>query len=70
MKVEVSQSRELDSWIAVRHYLRSTPPGAQLRLWVLDDVGNRIGAMMWGRPTARSLDQSTLLELTRMCLID
>lgn len=26
--------------------------------------------MMWGRPTARSLDRDSLLELTRMYLID
>lgn len=70
MKVEVSRSKDLDRWIAERHYLRSTPPGAQLRLWVLDDTGEAIGAMMWGRPTARSLDHTTILELTRMYLID
>lgn len=70
MKVELSRSTELDRWLAERHYLKSTPPGAQLRLWILDNAGARIGAMMWGRPTARSLDQSTLLELTRMYLVD
>lgn len=70
MKVEVTTSTELDNWIAARHYLQSTPAGARLRLWILDQRGNRIGAMMWGRPTARNLDSEKLLELTRMFLID
>jgi len=70
LHLEVSQSTELDRWLAERHYLKSTPAGARLRLWILDDFGNRIGAMMWGRPTARSLDQQSLLELTRMYLVD
>ncbi|QBX06359.1 hypothetical protein API480_19 [Paenibacillus phage vB_PlaP_API480] len=68
--VEVSHSTKLDKWIAGRHYLKSTPAGARLRLWILDDQGNRIGAMMWGRPVARNLEQTSLLELTRMYLID
>jgi len=70
LRLEVCRTVELDRWIAERHYLRSAPAGARLRLWVLDDDGNRIGAMMWGRPTARNLDQRSLLELTRMFLID
>ncbi|QHZ53392.1 hypothetical protein [Paenibacillus larvae] len=68
--VEVSRSTELDRWITERHYLKSAPAGARLRLWILDDQGNRIGAMMWGRPTSRNLDQKLILELTRMYLID
>lgn len=70
MRVVVCKTTELDRWIAERHYLGCTPPGAVLRLWVLDDNGNRIGAMMWGRPTARKLDAGDKLELTRMYMID
>lgn len=70
MRILSTNSKELDAWIAERHYLRSVPAGARLRLWVLDDAEAVIGAMMWGRPTARSLDQERLLELTRMYLID
>ena len=70
MKVQACHSIELDQWITERHYLHSTPCGARVRLEILDDNGHRIGAMMWGRPTARSLDQNSLLELTRMYLID
>lgn len=70
MQIVSTNSTDLDRWIAERHYLKSAPAGARLRLWVLDNGGNYIGAMMWGRPTARSLDQSELLELTRMYLID
>ncbi|MCM3273040.1 Mom family adenine methylcarbamoylation protein [Paenibacillus elgii] len=69
-KVEVCRTKELDRWIAERHYLKSTPAGARLRLWILDKEGKRIGAMMWGRPNARKLDQEHLLELTRMYMID
>lgn len=70
LRLEVSRSTEIDRWIAERHYLKSVPAGARLRLWVIDDVGNRIGAMMWGRPTARSLDQHKILELTRLYMVD
>ncbi|MNI45225.1 hypothetical protein D3C76_224520 [compost metagenome] len=70
MRVEVTTSTELDRWISDHHYLHSTPAGARLRLWIMDGNGDRIGAMMWGRPTARSLDRENLLELTRMYLID
>ncbi|ALA12672.1 hypothetical protein ERICI_01354 [Paenibacillus larvae subsp. larvae] len=68
--VEVSRSTELDRWIAERHYLKSTPAGAKLRLWILDERRNRIGAMMWGRPISRNLDQSHILELTRLFCIE
>lgn len=68
--VEACRSTEIDKWIASRHYLKSTPAGAKLRLWILDEKRNRIGAMMWGRPTARNLDGNRLLELTRMYVID
>ncbi|MED3974599.1 hypothetical protein P4639_14495 [Priestia megaterium] len=70
MRVDVSRSTELDRWIKERHYLQSTPAGAKLRLWILDNKGKQIGAMMWGRPNARNLDQKNLLELTRMYMID
>lgn len=70
MRVEPTISTELDRWISERHYLKSVPAGARLRLWIIDDYSQRIGAMMWGRPTARSLNQESLLELTRMYLID
>ena len=29
-----------------------------------------IGAMMWGRPTSRKVDQKAILELTRCCFLD
>lgn len=70
MRIEVTTSIELDAWLRERHYLKSTPAGARLRLWVLNDAGQRIGATLWGRPTARSYDPDTLLELTRMYLVD
>ena len=29
-----------------------------------------MGCMMWGRPTSRKIDQTKILELTRMCFLD
>ena len=70
MKLEINHSMDIDIWIAKHHYLHSVPAGAKLRLWIKDDGNNIIGAMMWGRPTARTYDQDRILELTRMYLID
>ena len=70
MQLNELHTTEIDSWIKDRHYLKSTPAGAVLRLEFLDDAGRRIGAMMWGRPTSPKIDQTHILELTRMCFID
>lgn len=61
---------EIDQWITEHHYLHSTPAGAVLRLEFLNESGQRIGAMMWGRPTSPKIDQEHTLELTRMYFID
>lgn len=68
--LQEAHDKELDRWIAERHYLRSVPCGARLRLWIFGQERNIIGAMMWGRPNARMLDQERILELTRMYFID
>lgn len=60
----------VDAWIKDKHYLKSTPAGAILRLCFKDEAGRVLGCMMWGRPTSRKIDQARLLELTRMCFID
>lgn len=70
MRLEICNNQTLDEWIKERHYLHSTPAGAKLRLWIKDDKNNVIGAMMWGRPTARTYDQDRILELTRMYMVD
>lgn len=70
MRLIKSHTKKLDEWIAERHYLKSVPAGAKLRLWAIDDEGNTVGAMMWGRPSARMLNKDMLLELTRMYFID
>jgi hypothetical protein len=69
-KIEVSHSMEVDRWVAERHYLGNAPAISKLRLWVLDEKGERIGAMLWNKPSARMLDQKHILELTRMVMID
>jgi hypothetical protein len=70
LHLHITHDTEIDKWIAQRHYLHSVPAGAILRMCFLDDHQNIIGGMMWGRPTARALDQKNLLELTRMCFLD
>lgn len=67
--VKVIHNEWLDRWIAERHYLGYTPPGARLRLAVYHD-GQCVGGMLWGRPAARHYDQFSTLELTRMFLDD
>lgn len=70
MKLNVVHSTELDSWIKDHHYLHTTPAGAILRMEFSDDLGNRIGAMMWGRNPSPKTDQHNQLCLTRMYFID
>ena len=70
MIIKQVHSSEIDIWIKERHYLRSTPAGAVLRLEFLDNCGKRIGAMMWGRPVSPKVDQKHTLELTRMYFND
>lgn len=68
--LQEAHDKSLDRWISERHYLRSAPCGARLRLWILNQERQIIGAMMWGRPTSRMYDQKKILELTRMYFID
>lgn len=70
MKLEICHTTAVDKYIIEHHYLHSAPAGARLRLWVKDDDNSTIGAMMWGRPTARTYDPLRILELTRMYMID
>jgi hypothetical protein len=69
MKLEVSHKTDVDKYIIEHHYLHSAPAGARLRLWVKDDDGKTVGAMMWGRPTARTYDIIRIMELTRLYLV-
>ncbi len=61
---------DIDKFIASIHYLGYTPAGAKLRLGILENGIKIIGAMMWGRPSSRNLNQEKILELTRMVLVD
>lgn len=70
MKINIVHTTELDKWIKENHYLKSTPAGAVIRMEFVDDCENRIGGMMWGRPTSPKVDQKSILELTRMYFID
>lgn len=68
-RCQPAESRELRDWIAERHYTESAPPGYRFALEFLLG-GDRIGGMLLGRPTARSLDDQLWLELNRMYFID
>jgi hypothetical protein len=70
MRLNIVHSKELDSWIEQRHYLKSVPAGAVIRMEFLNDTGNQIGAMLWGRNPSPKQDQRTQLCLTRMCFVD
>lgn len=70
MHLNILHSTEVDKWIKERHYLHSTPAGAVLRMEFVDDHGDRIGAMMWGRNPSPKQDQQNQLCLTRMYFID
>ena len=70
VRLEISHSVEIDAWIRERHYLQSVPCGARIRMAFRDRGQEIIGAMLWGRPTARKIDQWKILELTRMYFMD
>lgn len=70
MKLNILHSVELDAWIKEHHYLHSTPAGAVIRMEFLDDNGQRIGGMMWGRNTSPKQNQHNQLCLTRMYFVD
>ena len=64
-----SESREIREWIMKHHYTRSAPPGYRVALEFLEGH-DRVGAMLLGRPAARTLDYTRWLELTRMYFVD
>lgn len=70
VRLYVEHDTSVDEWLKENHYLHSTPAGAILRLCFKDEAGRVIGCMMWGRPTSRKIDQTAILELTRMCFVD
>ena len=70
MRLNILHTIELDSWIKGHHYLHSTPAGAVIRMEFLDDSGQRIGGMMWGRNPSPKQNQQNQLCLTRMFFVD
>jgi hypothetical protein len=68
-RAQPSESREIAAWIKERHYTKRTPPGYVVALEFIDGR-SRIGAMLLGRPASRKIDQSRVLELTRMYFVD
>ena len=70
MRLNILHTVELDQWIKEHHYLHSTPAGAVIRMEFLNDNGQRIGGMMWGRNTSPKQNQHNQLCLTRMYFVD
>ena len=68
--LQVVHDTTLDDWIKERHYLKSAPLGALIKMCFKDSRHNIKGCMMWGNPTARKIDQNNVLELYRMCFTD
>lgn len=68
--LHIQHDISVDHWIAERHYLKSAPAGAIIRMCFKDREQNVIGCMMWGHPTARKIDQKSILELSRMYFVD
>lgn len=69
MELIISHSTATDAWLRDRHYLKSTPAGAVIRM-EFREGGELIGAMMWGRNTSPKQDQKNVLCLTRMFFVD
>ena len=68
--LQIVRDSSLDEWISTRHYLKSTPLGASIKMCFKDRLHNILGCMMWGNPTSRKVDQNNVLELYRMCFTD
>src|ERR1700734_1221968 len=68
-RCQPSESREVMRWIKERHYLQSTPPGFIAVLEFLER-GERVGAMILGRPSSRELNPEQVIQLHRMYFVD
>jgi hypothetical protein len=70
VRLEIRHDEFIDKWLEENHYLDCAPAGARVRMAFYSRQNELIGGMMWGRPTARKINQETILELTRMHFID
>ena len=77
MWLSIAHDKSIDEWITERHYLHTAPATSRYRMWFVEgskeqfvDDTKKVGAMLWGKPSARLLDQNTLLELYRMYFIE
>lgn len=68
-RAQPSESRALALWIKERHYTKRTPPWVVLAL-EFQVSAQVVGAMILGRTSARKIDQSKILELTKMYFVD
>ena len=68
-RCQPSETRAIHEWMKEVHYLKSAPPGHVAALEFIEGK-ERVGAMLLGRPAARSYDADLILELTRAYFVD
>ena len=66
-RAQPSETKALMLWIAAGHYLQSCPPGF-VHLYEFLEGRELIGAMLIGRPNAKSYDPDKILQLHRNVL--
>lgn len=68
-RAQPSEARAASQWIAARHYLESCPAG-WVHIYEFTEGRDLIGAMLVGRPSAKSYDPDKILQLHRMFFVD
>lgn len=68
-RAQPGETRELSDWIAANHYLQNCPAGF-VHLYEFTEGKKIIGGMLIGRPSAKSYDADSILQLHRMFFVD
>lgn len=68
-RCQPSEARSTVHWIAEYHYLKSAPPGF-VQVLEFNDSERVVGAMIMGRPAAKTWNAESVLQLHRMYFID
>jgi hypothetical protein len=68
-RAQPSESVEVKDWLAANHYLQSCPPGF-VQMYEFIEGRRRIGAMLLGRPAAKTYDPDKILQLHRVWFVD
>lgn len=68
-RCQPSETRDTVAWVKEYHYLRSAPPGFVQVLEFASD-GCIVGAMIIGRPAAKTWNADEVIQLHRMFFVD